>query len=1154
VYSGVAFLLLLDSAIMQVCPSCGTENPEGFRFCGNCASELESQQRSASAEERKLVTILFCDLVGFTDRSESADPEDVRATLERYHRLVRRELERYGGTVEKFIGDAVMAVFGAPVTHEDDAERAIRAALRVLEAVEEQTAGDDLEVRIGLNSGEAVVSLGARAEHGEALVAGDVVNTASRIQGAAPVGSVAVPPSTRRLTEDLFEFEDLEPVVVKGKVEPLELSRVIAPLARFGLDVDLLETTPLVGREEERMLLEGSLRRAIRESTAQLVTVVGEPGVGKSRLVHELFKFIDEMEELISWRQGRCLPYGDGITFWGLSEIVKAQAGVMETDAREDVARRLATAVAAVVNDESEREWIASRLEPLVGVGTGVDVEQGETFAAWTRFFEAIAATGPLVLIVEDLHWADDPMLAYLEHLVEYARDVPILILATARPELYQRAPGWGGGKRNAQSVALSPLSHQETSLLISSLLEQAVLPADIHALVLEKAGGNPLYAAQFVRMMHDRGLLEKKGSSLVLTSEEVPFPESIQALIASRLDLLDPTSKGILHDASVVGKVFWAGAIAAMNGSDEADVVEHLHQLSRRELVRPARVSSVSGTQEYAFTHTLVRDIAYGQIPRSARADRHLAAASWIEATAGMRAGDQAEILAYHYTEAMDLARSAGRDEEARRLHEVGARYLALAGERALSLDPGRAEQQLRRALDLTTEADGTRLELMAQLAEALRLSARYAEAADVLREIASGADLSGDTQLAGLALVRLSNVSFYAGTGDSDRYLERGVDLLESEPPSENLILAYTERSAGYMTGGSYASSIEYADKAIDLAQSLGLERASIAALGFRGTSRTQGGDAAGLSDLRAALELALEHECGRDAALQYNNLGVSQWLVEGPSASIRTFEEGIPFADRRGLVEFSQGLRLSMLAALIDAGRWNEAIRTGDSLETVQASDFHVEVELAIHRTMIAAYRAGAGEESVGKALEQAGKMGPDLTLAALSAVAAYRSIRGELSETVAVLHQVASMDSDEERSWRIAHLAPIVRAAVACGSDLFRDTIETSAPAGSRWSMMVAASNAASIEAQGDPERAIAAYRIAVEDARRYGSVVEEAHALHGLGRCFLALDSSDEAFEALTSGRAIWSRLQATMFVSETERLLVVASASTASGS
>ncbi|MCI0634983.1 MAG: AAA family ATPase [Actinobacteria bacterium] len=583
---------------MQACPSCDEPNAETARFCSACGASLAEVASAPAGEERKVVSVLFVDLVGFTARSDRADPEDVRATLRVYHERLKREIERFGGTVEKFVGDAVMAVFGAPVAHEDDAERAVRSALRIVDAIEElneERPGLELAIRGAVNTGEAVVTLGARPEAGEGFVSGDVVNTASRLQGVAPVGGVVVGELTRRATGGQIEYEELEPVTVKGKDEQIPIWRATGARSRFGVDVEQRTQVPLVGRDHELNLLRELFGRVMRDETVQLVTISGEPGVGKTRLLWEFQRFVDDLPDLVYWRQGRCLPYGEGVTYWALGEAMKSHAGILESDGPEEAEAKLAGVVNEVIEDDDEREWVRARLAPLVGVVSQGGAEREESFAAWRGMLEAIAATRPLVLILEDLHWADEQMLAFIEHLVEWSSDAPILVLCTARPELYERSPGWGGGKRNATTIGLSPLSADETALLLSGLLEQTVLPADMQTALLERSGGNPLYAEEFVRMLIDGGALVRRGRTWELVPDaDVTVPDSVHALIAARLDTLPPERKALLHDAAVVGKVFWSGVLAEMGGRENAAVRDGLHELGRKELVRPAKRSSV--------------------------------------------------------------------------------------------------------------------------------------------------------------------------------------------------------------------------------------------------------------------------------------------------------------------------------------------------------------------------------------------------------------------------------------------------------------------------------------------------------------------------------------------------------------------------------
>ena len=504
------------------------------------------------------MTCLFCDLVGFTASAESADPEDVDRMLSAYAEMARVLIESHGGTVEKFIGDAVVGVFGAPVAHEDDPERAVRAGLRIVEGAEElqSLAGESLRLRVGVNTGEALVRLGAAAGLGERLLAGDAINTASRIQSVAPEGGLAVGLATYEATAAVFDYEELEPASLKGKAEPVRVFHAKAARARFGTDLTRTHDSAFVGREIDLALLKGIFEKTVAASSVQLVTVVGEPGLGKSRLVAELGTYIDARPELVTWRQGRCLPYGEGITFWALGEIVKAHTGILESDPPEVASEKLDR----VLPQGAEREWFRQRLLPLLGIEATSNAEREELFTAWRRFLEQVAEERPAVLVFEDLHWADDALLAFLEHVADLAEGVPLLLVGTARPELYERHPDHALKLRNATPINLAPLSQEETARLVSGLLDTTVLPAELQQPILDRAEGNPLYAEEFVRLLKDRDLLERAGPSWRLKEgAEVPFPESVQALIAARLDTLEPEAKSLLADAAVIGKVFWA-------------------------------------------------------------------------------------------------------------------------------------------------------------------------------------------------------------------------------------------------------------------------------------------------------------------------------------------------------------------------------------------------------------------------------------------------------------------------------------------------------------------------------------------------------------------------------------------------------------------
>jgi class 3 adenylate cyclase len=675
---------------MPVCQRCGQENPGWARYCLACAAPLAVPR--GRREERKIVSVLVCDLVGFTAQADQADPEEVQARLGPYHDRTRREIERFGGTVEKFIGDAVVGVFGVPTAHEDDAERAVRAALDVIEAIDRlnrASPGLNLAVRVAVNTGEAVVSLDAHPERGEHFLTGDVANTASRLQGIAPVGGVVVGETTWRATRQLFDYQPLDPVRVKGKAEPLPIWRVAGARSRSGVDVAQAPRSPLVARERELALLRDALARAKAEQKPQLVTLVGDPGIGKSRLVFELWRQVAAQSESVVWRQGRCLPYGEGVALWALGEIVKAQAGILESDPADHAAGKLARVVADLIADEREAAWVTGHLRPLVGLAGGElgSDRREEAFAAWRRFCEALAEQAPAVLVMEDLHWADEALLDFLDHMLDWAVDVPLLLVTTARPELLSRRPGWGGDPPNGAILSLAPLSEADTARLVAGLLDQALVPAELQAALLVRAGGNPLYAEEYVRMLADRGFLRRVGGSWQLErAGELPLPESVQGIIAARLDTLAPEDKALLQDAAVLGTVGWLGALAAVAEGEPFALEARLQALDRRAFLRQERHSAVAGERQYAFRHVLVRDVAYGQLPRATRADKHRRTAEWLEAVSPDRAEDRAELLAHHWQQALKFAHAAGQDTTM--LADRARLALRDAGDRALDLN----------------------------------------------------------------------------------------------------------------------------------------------------------------------------------------------------------------------------------------------------------------------------------------------------------------------------------------------------------------------------------------------------------------------------------------------------------------------------------
>ncbi len=860
--------------------------------------------------ERKVVTVLFADLVGSTARAERMDPEDVEAELSRYHAHVRGELERFGGTVEKFIGDAVMAVFGAPAAHEDDPERAVRAALAVSDWARE---GDELEVRIGVNTGEALVKLGARPEAGEGMAAGDVVNTAARLQAAAPVNGVLVGEQTQRATRQAIDYREAEAVAAKGKAEPVVAWEAVEARSRVG--VERSHGPSLVGRQSEIALLAGALDRARRESSVQLVTLVGVPGIGKSRLVYELFEQVELDPELVRWRQGRCLPYGDGVTFWALGEIVKAEAGILESDAPAEVESKLAALGA-------ERS-VVSHLRPLVGLGTGSQPAGGdglaEAFAAWRRFLEGLAEQGPLVLVLEDLHWSGDELLDFVDHLVEWASGIPILVVCTARPELLERRPSWSGGKPNALTISLSPLSDEETAQLVGELVPGPSLDAETRAELLVRAGGNPLYAEQYSRILAERGGIAE-------------LPETVQGIIAARLDLLEPEQKELLQDAAVLGRTFWSGWLASAMDLDRTAVEERLHELERGGFVRRERRSAVAEETQYAFPHVLVRDVAYAQLPRAERAELHRRAAAWVESIG--RPEDLAEMLADHYLRALEWAAAAGVD--AADLTGPARRALRDAGDRAAALYAAEAAERLYdAALELTPADDPDRVELLYRRAVPL---GPHAAGGDPARLGAARDALlaSGDTDRAAELELLLAEAARIQGDRElADRHRASAEALLGDGPPTRSRAWVLARLAFNAFLMGEDERTSALATRASAAAEEVGWDQALSESLNLIGSMRVGEGDDGGIADLERSVELAVASGALGVQARALNNLAAAHQSRGDLERGYRRRLEGARAAERLGSKFLQHWFEAILVDHLYRRGDWDEAQRAAELL---------------------------------------------------------------------------------------------------------------------------------------------------------------------------------------------------------------------------
>jgi tetratricopeptide (TPR) repeat protein len=745
----------------------------------------------------------------------------------RYFDTMRAVIEGHGGTVGKFIGDAVMAVFGIPVAHEDDAIRAVRAAadmraaLEVLNAELERTWGVRIQTRTGVNTGE-VVAGGLTAE--EALVVGDAVNVAARLEQHAPSGEILLGENTYRLARHAVRAEPAPPLAVKGKEAPLAAHRlieVLLPPEAAGRRLD----RPLVGRAHEMTLLSEAFERAVREEACHLFTVLGSPGVGKSRLTAEVIATLGAHATTL---RGRCLAYGQGITFWPVVEILRDAAGINDADPPEMAGSKLAEIVAG----EENASLVAERVAQLIGLSQGA-AGVDEMFWAVRKLVETLARRRPLVVLFEDIHWAEPTLLDLIEHLADWSRDAPILLLCTSRPELLESRPSWGGGMRNATAILLEPLKEDESLDLIENLLEGSVLPPEPGARIAEVAGGNPLFVEEIVGMLIDEGLLRRSDGHWETSGDlaEVSIPATISSLLAARLDRLPPEERRVIEFASVIGKEFWGGAVAALSPEDMRPRMSGvLTALERKDLIRSER-STLAEDDAFRFRHILIRDAAYGALPRQARAELHEQFATWLERRFEDRLGEYEDILGYHLQKAYEQRAALGPVEDA--VRALGARAgerLASAGRRASGRGdfPG-AENLLDRAQGLLPAPSA---EVLLHLGIALWETGNLRRAEMVMSQGVGAARAEGDRGLEWLAAVDLQFMRLdQDATGgvqqESREVARRAIEVFEALGDEAGLARAWLVMAFAHNSVGEHTLLLRAAIQAMEHAQLAGDER---------------------------------------------------------------------------------------------------------------------------------------------------------------------------------------------------------------------------------------------------------------------------------------------------------------------------------------
>ena len=963
----------LEQAILAQDPALELLGPAGAEPGATAGEEASAASRPArTAEpggaERKLVTVLFVEIDEPATEPGERDPEDVSSMLERNLERIRTEISSFGGVVEHAIGGTMMAVFGVPQTREDDPERAVRTALAIRDAL-----SGDVEMRIAIATGEALVTPGG----GPTRVAGDLVTTCARLQQAAPPGAVLVAEATERATSRVISYGPASLLALAGRAKPVTVWSALEPRNRTGLDALVARPVPLVGRARELHALLDASERVRAAGSPQLVTLVGAAGVGKTRLVAELWQSLEADRDLIAWRHGRSTPYGEGITFWALGEIIKAEAGILESDTPDRVDRKLAQAASyALAGIPDAAAWVTGHLRLLLG-GTDERSQprpgrQEEAFAAWRRFLHGLTARRPLVLVVEDLHWADDALLKFLDSLLDHTGSapgsIPLLLVTTTRPELLERRPGWGAGPA-ATTIHLEPLSHDHTIRLLGSLLAHHRLPGVIGPRLAATVGGNPLFAEEYVRMLRDRGLrtedlaAAKPQDPATTGQSELPLPETVHAIVAARLDALSPAEKAVLHDAAVLGRVGWVGGLTALGDHNREILQLCLDRLEAKEFLYRAQRSSVAGELEYGFRHLLIRDVAYGQIPRAQRADKHRRAAVWLESLSAdqveerpeRRGAARAELLAHHYGRALAFASAAGQlsgdlaDRTRLALRDAADRVTALGVH-------DRAARYYARSLELWPERDPQRPELEFRAGRARYHSEGAGE--ELLTRARDGLLAAGNKQRAAEAEILLGQFAWEHGQHDAGQHVERALRLVEDVSASRSKAAVLRGCMMYSMVVERHREALVLARQLLAMAVELRLRDIESAALEIIGGAKVLGnGDPSGLADLERSIAIA-EQLPSLNPAGSYINLAELLSVLGDLPRCFATWTAAWRSAERFSVAHRLRAVEFERVAEHYWTGRWDGALRKVDSLvaESARAGGHVMECRCHIWRGRI------------------------------------------------------------------------------------------------------------------------------------------------------------------------------------------------------
>ena len=919
--AGRRFCLECGSPLTAGCSTCGAANEPAAKFCGTCGTRLGGTSETEAvgavggalpspAAERRMVSVMFVDLVGFTHLAEDRDPEAIRELLSEYFAAASEIVRRYGGAVEKFIGDAVMAVWGTPVAHEDDAERAVRAALDIVEAVPAlrgDRAGPEtaLRARAGVLTGEAAVTVGAV---GQGMIAGDLVNTASRLQAAAGPGTVLVGEATRQAAGASIAFEPAGETVLKGKASPVPAFRALRVVAERGGAGrgDALEP-PFVGRADELRFLKEQFHATGRERRARLVSLVGQAGIGKSRLAWELEKYLDGVVEGIWWHRGRSPSYGEGVTFWALGEMIRRRAGLAEDDDEPTTRAAIAAMLEQHVPDAEERHWIEPRLFALLGLEAAPSGGREELFAAWRTLFERIAATGTVALVFEDLQWSDDGLLDFIEQLLDWSRAHPIFVVTLARPEILERRPGWGTDRRGAAAMRLDPLTEPAMRELLAGLVPG--LPEPVIGHILARADGIPLYAVETIRMFLADGRLVGEDGVFRPSGDlgAIDVPPTLHALVAARLDALPPADRALLQDAAVLGQSFSLAALAAVTGDDPDLLAPRLTSLVRRELLVVETDPRAPTRGQHAFIQSLIREVAYSTLSKRERRIRHMAAARHFEA---LDDEELAGALATHYLAAYRAAPDGPEGEAAAAQARIALRGSA---ERAFALGAiGQAVDSLRAALEVTP-IPRDHAALTQRMGWFEGMSARFEDAERDIAEAATAWRDLGDRAaaldaIADLAQLQLSRGHIAQAVATLEAVVDE-VDALADDPKAQSGVAKFAETFArGRFRSADHVGAVAWADRALRLAELLRLDEVIVMALITKGTALEYTGHRReGVALLNGAYLDATAHGL-HFAALRAGVNLAALTIDDDPRISIRWTRDGMALARRLGLRAFA------------------------------------------------------------------------------------------------------------------------------------------------------------------------------------------------------------------------------------------------------